>query len=65
LKKKPKYHHIGLGEIKGPPTDDRSMDGLGGVTSSYEVEEFCLAVLYDKTRVVCKGDWGTRLQENP
>jgi len=56
---------MGLGEIKGPPTDDRSMDRLGGVTSSYEVEEFCLAVLYDKTRVVCKGDWGTRLQENP
>jgi len=39
-----------LGETTGPPTDDRSIEGLG-VSSSRKVEELSFAVLHNKASI--------------
>jgi len=42
---------MGLREMTEPPTDDRLIEGLGGVTGSCKVEEFGFAVFHDEASV--------------
>ena len=42
---------MGLGEITGPPIDDRSIEGLGWVAGSCKMEEFSFAVLHDEASI--------------
>jgi len=41
---------MGLGEMMGPPTKDKSIEGLG-VLSSHKVKEFSFAVFYDEASI--------------
>jgi len=41
---------MGLGEIAGPPMDDRSIGGLG-VSSSCEMKEFSFAMFHNKASI--------------
>jgi len=42
---------MGLGEMTEPPTDDRLIEGLGGVAGSCKVEKFGFAVFHDEASV--------------
>ena len=42
---------MGLGEMTGPPTNDRSIEGLGGVACSCKMEELGFTVLHDEASI--------------
>jgi len=42
---------MGLGEMTRPPTDDRSIEGFGGMASSCKVEELGFAVLHNEASI--------------